>query len=280
MIENENVLHNEIVFHDAIAEKIEINDNLVSRFFAYDSPASYMADRLPRLKHNLLNELKDVRGKRVLVYGCGVDSASVWFSKSGAYVDAIDISPKSVKNQEVISNKLNLKIHAMIMDAQKLDLPSDEYDIVYGNGILHHLDLQRAMSEIGRVLKPEGKALFREVMRGNIFLQAFRIVTPFWRTSDEHPLKSTDFELLDGEFHVQVSQYLLSGLPYFLFVRIMNDVIFKKLKTTFRIQLNNGTSEFFDKLDQLLFRVLPWMKKQAWICLIILTKREVSAQLQ
>ena len=205
-------IEREASFYDTEAERITIDDRKAKKFIAYDSPASYFGNRLPRLKQTLLQELSNIRGKRVLVYGCGNDSAATWFSKSGANVDAIDISPKSVENQKLIAELLNLNINAIVMDAHSLDLPSDEYDIVYGNAILHHLELQEAIPEIVRVLKPGGKSVFRDVIRGNIFLRAFRFATPFWRTPDEHPLKSSDFLLFDQEFSTcQVTQYILSG---------------------------------------------------------------------
>ena len=72
----------------------------------------------------------------------------------------------------------------LVMDANSLDLPSNEYDIVYGNAILHHLDTPRCSSELSRVLKNNGKAVFRDVIKGNVFLQFFRTATSFWRTDN------------------------------------------------------------------------------------------------
>jgi 2-polyprenyl-3-methyl-5-hydroxy-6-metoxy-1,4-benzoquinol methylase len=179
MLNKHEVIQDEKLYHDSIASRVKIDNNLMQKFLSFDSPASYMANRLPRLKKMLLQALGDVRGKRVLVYGCGNDSAAVWFSKSGANVDAIDISPRSVDNQKEIAAKLCLNINAIVMDAQSLELLSDEYDIVYGNAILHHLDLHKALPEIVRVLKPKGKAIFRDVMSGNIFLRLFALPLHF-----------------------------------------------------------------------------------------------------
>ena len=273
MPEIHEILQHEVVFHDAIAGNITISDELIHRFLSYDTPASYMADQLPRLKHDVLKELTVVRGKRVLVYGCGNDSAAVWFSSSGASVDAIDISPKSVANQQRISERLGLSIRAYVMDAHKLSFPDDEYDIVYGNAILHHIDLYRAMPELARVLKPEGKAIFRDVMIGNVFLRAFRYATPFWRTPDEHPLTRKDLELLGETFDMKINQYVLTGLPYMFVVRIINNVILKKFGVKSRIQLHPKIYRCFDNFDQRLFRYAPFLRTQAWLCLIVLTKK-------
>lgn len=266
-------LEKEAAFYDKIADQISIDNDLARTFFTYDSPASYIANRLPRLKQSLLQSLGNPNNKRVLVYGCGNDNAAVWFSKSGAKVDAIDISPKSVENQRLVAGQLNLDINSMVMDAHNLDLPSDEYDIVYGNAILHHLDLQEAVPEIQRVLKPGGKAVFRDVMSGNVFLRAFRFATPFWRTPDEHPLTSKDFAFFSQNFsNFEITEYILSGLPYFFFARIMNNVILKKLWFKLRIPQNNTIYAGFDRLDEMMFNLMPTIKSQAWLCLIVLTK--------
>jgi SAM-dependent methyltransferase len=159
------------------------------------------------------------------------------------------------------------------MDAHRLNLPDHAYDIVYGNAILHHLDLQRAIPEVARVLKPDGTAVFRDVMIGNVFLRAFRFATPFWRTPDEHPLTRKDFKSLGETFDIKISQYVLTGLPYMFAVRIINNVILKNIGITSRIQLDKNICRRFDVVDQWLFRYMPFMRNLAWLCLIVLYRR-------
>jgi len=267
---NETLIE-EAEFHDLIAEGIVINEKMANEYYAYDSPASYIANRLPRLKKQLLHTLGNLSNKRVLVYGCGNDSAAIWFSKLGAKVDAIDISPKSVKNQELIADLLGLKMNCIVMDANNLDLPSNEYDIVYGNAILHHLDIDKSSDQIARVLKPGGKGVFRDVMKGNIFLQIYRIATPFWRTDDEHPLTLEDFALIRKKFiSCNIESYIFSGLPYFFFARIMNNVIFKKIGIRLRIPTTDSIYTNFDKLDKTIFSLFPFIRNKAWLCVVTL----------
>ncbi len=267
------MLEQEAAYHDSIAKRITIDIKKAKKFFAYDSPAAHIADRLPRLKQELLKALGNPKGKRVLVLGCGVDNAAIWFSKLGASVDSIDISPKSVENQRLVADLLNLEINSIVMDAHNLDFPSNEYDIVYGNAILHHLRLEDSIPEIVRVLKPDGRVVFRDVMRGNIFLRGFRLLTPFWRTPDEHPLKKSDLVFIGRMFaSFESSQYILFGLPYFFFARIMNDVILKKMKIRKRFPMHNSIFAKFDRVDRVLFRLMPFLRNQAWLCLIVLTK--------
>lgn len=271
MLLHYETLKKEAAYHDVAAEKMKINWQIAKTHYAHDSPASYIANRLPRLKQTLLRTLGNPNNKRVLVYGCGNDSAAVWFSKLGAKVDAIDISAKSIRNQEKISDLLRLKMTCLVMDANNLDFPSNQFDIVYGNAILHHLYTKKSTEEIARVLKPGGKAVFRDVIKGNLFLQLFRSVTPFWRTEDEHPLTHKDFAIFRQKFkHCSIETYILSGLPIFFFARIINYVLQNKLKLNLRIPLPNSIYSFFDRLDVILFRLLPFTKNQAWLCLLTL----------
>jgi SAM-dependent methyltransferase len=158
------------------------------------------------------------------------------------------------------------------MDAHHLDFPSNEYDIVYGNAILHHLSLDKISKEIYRVLKPGGKAAFREVIKGNIFLQLFRRLTPFWRTPDEHPLVKEDIVLFENIFSkCQIETYMLCGLLYSFFLRMANYFL-KKLSPKIIIPEIKLFYSAFDKIDGILFRFMPLLKDQAWLCLIMLRK--------
>jgi ubiquinone/menaquinone biosynthesis C-methylase UbiE len=47
-----------------------------------------------------------------------------------------------------------------LRDAHKLDFPENTFDVIYGAGILHHLDYARALLEILRVLRPGGAMIF------------------------------------------------------------------------------------------------------------------------
>jgi len=57
MSKHQERLLKETAFHDAIAEKIEINGDLLQKLQNYDSPAAYSANRLPRLKSRLYQYL-------------------------------------------------------------------------------------------------------------------------------------------------------------------------------------------------------------------------------
>ena len=77
----------------------------------------------------------------------------------------------------------------MIMDAHRLEFPDNHFDVVFGTGILHHLELDRALAEISRVLKPDGILLFGEPLDNNPIGRFIRQLTPRARTADERALR-------------------------------------------------------------------------------------------
>ena len=88
----------------------------------------------------------------------------------------------------------------MMMDAHKLEFPDNHFDVVFGTGILHHLELDRALAEISRVLKPDGIFLFGEPMDTNPVGQLIRRLTPKARTADERALRQPELARIAKEF--------------------------------------------------------------------------------
>jgi SAM-dependent methyltransferase len=100
-------------------------------------------------------------------------------------------------------------------DAHHTPYPDAAFDLVIGDGILHHLDLDVALGEVHRVLKPGGRAVFREPRLDNPLLKLFRRLTPSARTEDERPLDAADLRRIadSGRWTVE-SQYCgLLGAP-------------------------------------------------------------------
>src|SRR5690606_33263595 len=98
-------------------------------------------------------------------FGCGMGEEAVYFARLGAHVTAIDISEVGVEitRRRAAHNGLAGRIDARVMRADPTELPSASFDVVHGLGILHHLDdLEQALREVARLLKPDGMAIFLE----------------------------------------------------------------------------------------------------------------------
>ena len=145
----------------------------------------------------------DLYQKKVLDLGCGDGFASMEALRLGAYVTAIDISPKSIEYLVALAEKENLhnRLDARVMDAHQLEFEDETFDVVFGNGILHHLPmLEKAVKEIKRVLKPFGYAVFTEPLGMNPFINLFRKSTPNCRTSEEKPFTMKEISIIKNNF--------------------------------------------------------------------------------
>jgi SAM-dependent methyltransferase len=99
------------------------------------------------------------------------------------------------------------------MDAHKLNFPDRTFDVVYGAAILHHLEYERALLEILRVLKPGGAMLFREPLAVNPVAIVVRWLTPHARTVDEQPLRLRELALCRRLFDTTLHFEQLFSVP-------------------------------------------------------------------
>jgi ubiquinone/menaquinone biosynthesis C-methylase UbiE len=94
----------------------------------------------------------------ILEIGCGNGRDSIHFGKQGHYVIGIDISPDAIKIAKK-NNKLET-VNFEVGDAEKLRFDTGSFDAVYSLSVLHATKLEKSVSEVARVLKQKGLALF------------------------------------------------------------------------------------------------------------------------
>jgi SAM-dependent methyltransferase len=149
--------------------------------------------------------LGDLRGRRALDYGCGHGMAAVVLARAGADVTAFDLSPGYVNEARarLLANGVGGTV--VVADGEELPFADRSFDVVWGNAVLHHLDLRKAGRELARVMRPGGVAVFCEPWGGNPLLGLARHWLPYpgkGRTADELPLTARDLEPLRASFPV------------------------------------------------------------------------------
>ena len=114
------------------------------------------------------SEFEHHRGEEVLEIGCGIGTDLVEFAKGGALVTGTDLGP-----DQVMLTKLNFDLRGLPYreikeaNAENLPFPNGSFDLVYSIGVIHHVaNPEKAVSEIFRVLKPDGKAIVLVYARG------------------------------------------------------------------------------------------------------------------
>jgi SAM-dependent methyltransferase len=80
-----------------------------------------------------------------------------------------------------------------LADPYATGFADDSFDLIVGHHILSHLDLERALTEIRRILKPGGRAVFAETLAGNPFLRLGRALTRKVEAEPGTPLSEKDW---------------------------------------------------------------------------------------
>jgi ubiquinone/menaquinone biosynthesis C-methylase UbiE len=143
--------------------------------------------------------LGDVRGMRVLDYGCGHAMASIVLARKGAEVTAFDLSGGYLAEARRRADSNQVAIRFVQADGARLPFADGSFDRVWGNAVLHHMDVEVAGRELRRILRPGGVAVFCEPWGGNALLQLARRRLPYagkGRTLDEEPLRPSHLRCL------------------------------------------------------------------------------------
>lgn len=198
------------------------------------------------------------RNRRLLEYGCSDGESTRAWAAQGAVTTGIDLSPEAIRVARERAGDAGLAIRYEVMNAESMTFHDRDFDLVAGTGILHHLDLSRAYAEIARVLDDDGRAVFIEPMGHNPLINLYRRLTPTMRSEDEHPLKTADIRLAESFFErVECRYYNLFTLAS---VPLRGTPLFRPLHATLRA------------LDSVLFTLLPFTRRYAWMVLIELVR--------
>ena len=150
--------------------------------------------------------LGDIRGKVAVDFGCGSGENAVLLAMRGARVTALDISPELMelaRRRFEVMHVPTDNVQFRVCSAYDTTLPDGSVDVVFGIGILHHLDLNLAQKEVYRILRTGGIAIFQEPVRDSKFLRLVRQLIPY-RSPDvspfERPLTSEELHSFAAPF--------------------------------------------------------------------------------
>jgi SAM-dependent methyltransferase len=206
-------LNHEMAFHDAQA---------AARATRFSDPAALVFSDDEYLDHEswirpAFARLASLNGRRALDLGCGHGMAAVVMARAGAQVTGLDVSTGYLAEAQRRAEANGVSgIEWVHGDAEQLPFENDCFDCIWGNAILHHLDLVAAGRELARVLRPGGVAVFCEPWGENPVLEMARRWLPYPgkdRTPDERPLRSAQVELLRERFpHLETEGYQLLSM--------------------------------------------------------------------
>jgi SAM-dependent methyltransferase len=228
----------------------------VARFYAIERHQQDLYRRLLR---------RYGAGGTALEFGCGPVAEAYFLARNGCSVTGIDLSAIAIEQASERAERegVDARCEFRVIDAERTDFGDSSFDLICGSGILHHLDLRAAYSEIARTLKPTGRAVFVEPLGHNPAINLYRRRTPELRTDDEHPLLMSDLELARAYFGTVAVQHfhLLTLLAVPFRSRRGFDALLRALHAA----------------DRALFR-LPIARKHAWTVVMTLSGPQAAAR--
>ena len=163
--------------------------------------------------------LGDLRGKRVVEYGCGLGKLTVLLARSGADVTAVDISEQSVEAARRRAELTGVErgITFVVAPGEAMPFEDASFDIAFGKAVLHHLDPVAGSKELARILKPGGRAAFSEPLGTNPIVRFVRDHVPYPHKHErgaDIPLRFSDIEAWTAPF----SKSQITGVQLFSMV--------------------------------------------------------------
>ena len=196
--------------------------------------------------------LGSLEGKNLLDYGAGDGWNTICFAIAKAKVWAIDVSEKGIEltKKKAKANNVSELVIAEVQDCYKTKFPNNMFDVIYGGGILHHLDIAAVGEELSRILHPDGVAVFCEPIRETKIMDVIKKMVlyllnkkPSEITEDETPLREERIALLKPYFKVVKYRY------------------FEVLSSVNLLISSEKLQMFLLWLDYLLMKLIPGFKK-------------------
>jgi ubiquinone/menaquinone biosynthesis C-methylase UbiE len=255
-------------FHDRWAKSIDLDSLLVNEAFEACPAAE---------NHSAFESLAPVEGKKILDLGCGAGETSVYFALRGAQVTAVDISPEMIAVAKRLADRHGVKIEALTSVAEKMPFPDGAFDLVFGNGVLHHVDLIPALKEIKRVLKPGGLAAFIEPLKHNPVIGVYRHLASDNRTPTEFPLGFGDFARIREVFpDLTHKEFWLTTLYLFIHFFVVERASPSKVRYWKKVIEDAPKYEKLfgrlKRLDDALLSALPWLGRMCWNTVLVARK--------
>ena len=246
----------ERTLHDEFYGGLGLTDSQLQRASAPDRLKLYREnpDREWTPKQYQFYLLGDLTGMTVCDYACGDGADAVLLAANGArFIRAFDISNSAV---EIVRRRARLcgieaQLEVRQDNAEQLSYEANSFDAIYGSSVLHHLDIEKAAREVHRVLKPGGRAVFREPYEQSRLLAG--IIKLIFRVSSLKPDAVSPQRQLN-----EADVVLLASI----FSRV-NVKAFGLFNRVDRILKNTTVVENIGHLDALLLKNVPFLRTYA-----------------
>ena len=215
-------------------------------------------------RRHMFDFLGPLQGKTILDLGCGYNPTPLYFALAGAEkVIACDVSRKSVSYVSNLARQFGLEDRVITHcgPAESLPFDDDSIDLIHGEAVLHHLDLNASGAEMARILKKGGRAAFKDPLGHNILLELARDYLPYhWK----HSVKGTDCPLKFPKIE-QFGQH-------FSHCEARGFGLFAMLAVAFQGRRDSRLQATGHWIDARVLRAVPWLQRG---CRFVVTCVEV-----
>ncbi len=208
--------------------------------------------------HKFLRKILKGKSGIFLDYGCGIGIHSCWLKEIADELVGIDLSKKSLD----IARQNVKGVSFLLMDCENMEFENNSFDIIFDGGTFSSLDLNKALSEMARVLKPEGFLIGIETLGHNPILNLKRKINKVrgkrtdWAV--EHIFRMEDLETVEKYF----------GKTELYFFHFLSWIAFPLLnwpggKIFLRVM---------EKIDKFFLKICPYFKKYSFKLVFIFSK--------
>ncbi len=262
----------EAEFHDQWAKEIDIE--------AIDPAIAFTAKTAIETQfilQDISKSLGPLESLTVLDMGCGAGESAVYFAKQGARVLATDISPGFIHCAHALAAHHQVQIDARVCASEAMPFEGNSCDVVFANGVLHHVDIPPTMQEVQRLLRVGGKGYFIEPLPYNPVINVYRYMAREVRTVDEKPLTLADVQVIRDLFpKTTVHYFWLTTLIVFLYFFLVEGAHPGKVRYWKKVLYDADKYQWFfqplAQLDAFLFRCLPPIGLLCWTMVIAVEK--------
>ena len=204
-----------------------------------------------------LEQLGELRDRRLLEIGCGQGHGTLHLSRLGARVTAIDIAERRcvVARAALASAGGGRATRVCAAAADCLPFRDGVFDLVFCRDVLMYADAERVLDECARVLTEGGRAAFVESLEGGMSLRAFRRLTSpaDYRRFTRH-LGWQEMKRLGGPLE------RVSLRPHYLLSLLAFIALFSLGSTA----LHRLALALLEPLDRRLLDLVPRLSRLAW----------------
>ena len=149
-----------------------------------------VAGNIERVRQRL-QELNVNNIHEALEIGCGIGLVSVFMAENyGMNVFGTDFDPDEIKIAQKMNSE-NDNLHFRAEDAANLSFEDNSFDLVVSQNVFHHIpNWEKAVQEIGRVLRPGRYLIWLDIVFPNFLKKVFKPLVKNYGLYTQEEIKS------------------------------------------------------------------------------------------